>query len=165
MSHLLHLSAVEFGDGSVFDVDLFTGGTSEEEGTFAALVLVMSDDHCVAVYSPRRGEWSLPGGWREPGEGVRAAAVRELAEETGIIASADDLEPCGHEVYSPLRVQGRWPENGGTLQVFRVEVAGRPPVAAALDDAVDPRWVTLEEFRDLSGTRFWWPMIEAVFRE
>jgi 8-oxo-dGTP diphosphatase len=35
---------------------------------------------------PRLGEWSLPGGRIEPGEGVRAAALRELREETGVEA-------------------------------------------------------------------------------
>lgn len=35
---------------------------------------------------PRQGEWSLPGGRIESGEGVQAAALRELAEETGVQA-------------------------------------------------------------------------------
>lgn len=35
---------------------------------------------------PRQGEWSLPGGRIEPGEAVRAAALRELQEETGVSA-------------------------------------------------------------------------------
>jgi 8-oxo-dGTP diphosphatase len=35
---------------------------------------------------PRRGEWSLPGGRIEPGEPVKAAALRELKEETGVDA-------------------------------------------------------------------------------
>ena len=34
--------------------------------------------------SPMRGRWSLPGGRQELGETVRAAAVREVREETGV---------------------------------------------------------------------------------
>lgn len=35
---------------------------------------------------PREGEWSLPGGHIEPGEGTQAAALRELDEETSVEA-------------------------------------------------------------------------------
>ncbi|MEQ9317329.1 MAG: NUDIX hydrolase [Henriciella sp.] len=35
---------------------------------------------------PMTGEWSLPGGRIEPGETAKAAALRELREETGVEA-------------------------------------------------------------------------------
>jgi 8-oxo-dGTP diphosphatase len=35
---------------------------------------------------PRAGLWSLPGGHIEPGEPAATAALRELAEETGVVA-------------------------------------------------------------------------------
>lgn len=35
---------------------------------------------------PRLGEWSLPGGRIEPGEKAVDAALRELHEETGVVA-------------------------------------------------------------------------------
>jgi len=35
---------------------------------------------------PKLGEWSIPGGRIEPGEPARAAALRELNEETGVEA-------------------------------------------------------------------------------
>ncbi|WP_019630439.1 NUDIX hydrolase [Actinomadura atramentaria] len=37
------------------------------------------------------GQWGLPGGRVEPGETVREAAVRELAEELGLRAGPDDV--------------------------------------------------------------------------
>ena len=40
--------------------------------------------------APRKGEWSIPGGRIEAGESERAAALRELAEETGVTAQLGD---------------------------------------------------------------------------
>jgi len=41
------------------------------------------------------GLYSLPGGHVEPGESLRAAAVRELSEETGVRVRPDTLEMLG----------------------------------------------------------------------
>ncbi len=40
---------------------------------------------------PRIGEWCLPGGFMELGESPEAAALRELAEETGLRGVIDGL--------------------------------------------------------------------------
>ena len=40
---------------------------------------------------PRHGEWSIPGGRVEPGETLREALVREIAEETGLTVAVGEL--------------------------------------------------------------------------
>lgn len=42
-------------------------------------------------HAPYAGTWSLPSGRAEPGESPRAAAVREVFEETGLVVEADEL--------------------------------------------------------------------------
>lgn len=56
----------------------------------AALAVVVRGDRLLLVrrnHRPDAGLWGFPGGKIEPGETVIAAALRELAEETGVEAA------------------------------------------------------------------------------
>ena len=59
-------------------------------------VLVREDlepmrQHLLLTRRSDNGRWSLPAGIVEPGEQPAAAIVREVAEETGVVAQADRL--------------------------------------------------------------------------
>ena len=85
---------------------------------------------------PRMGEWSLPGGRIEPGERAVDAALRELAEETGVEARIAGLIDV---------VDGLFPEAG--MHYVLIDYAaiwqGGEPVAG--DDATEARFMPLIE--------------------
>ena len=56
--------------------------------------IVIRDDALLLVQrgkSPGLGQWSVPGGIVEAGETVRAALVREVLEETGIVVEIGEF--------------------------------------------------------------------------
>jgi ADP-ribose pyrophosphatase YjhB (NUDIX family) len=156
---------VVFPDTSRAAVELVLSGVpAHEQEVFAALVFLRDrSGRFAVVYSPRRQEWASPGGWREDGESVRQTVVREVVEETGLVLEVDALEPCGFQRFRPS-TPGAWPEHGGCLQVFQARLdTDAPPMHATEDDVTGWRWVTLDEFEQLSGGAFWWPLAAALF--
>jgi ADP-ribose pyrophosphatase YjhB (NUDIX family) len=98
------------------------------DGGRAGLVVVRRD------IEPCRGELALPGGYIELGETWRQAAVRELREETGLTASAEDAT--------------LFDVSGGerTLNVFALlppRDAATLPEPSATDEATE--WLVIDE--------------------
>lgn len=60
-----------------------------------ALVVLRHGSRVLMVHERERACWELPGGGIEPGETPRAAAVRELREETGQRLTEDALRFAG----------------------------------------------------------------------
>lgn len=94
---------------------------------------------------PDAGLWGFPGGKIDQGETLFEAAIRELAEETGVAAEplrvvtavdAFDRDETGalRRHFILIAVLCRW-------------TAGEP---VAADDALDARWVDLDALQDTS---------------
>jgi 8-oxo-dGTP diphosphatase len=90
----------------------------------------------VVVHRPRYDDWSFPKGKLDKGESYEDAAVREVAEETGLICRlGDELAPTWYR------------DAKGRLKLVRywaMRVTGVEPWAP--NDEVDQRrWVSLDE--------------------
>jgi 8-oxo-dGTP pyrophosphatase MutT (NUDIX family)/phosphohistidine phosphatase SixA len=100
----------------------------EEEGRVQVLL----------VHRPRYDDWSVPKGKLDPGETLPAAAVREVAEETGYRVRLE--RPLPSSVY--LLPDGRTKIVQYWAGAVRARVAPGPQDAEEVDEC---RWVGLDE--------------------
>lgn len=99
-------------------------------------------------HPPFVGHLALPGGYVENDETFHQAAVRELAEETGVTVSPDRLYQVG--IYD---TPDRDPRGRVVSVAFLAIVADRP-IAVGADDAALARWVRLDVVSDLRNLAF-----------
>lgn len=62
-------------------------------------VIVTDGERLLLGHATRSPRWDIPKGIAEPGEGLAAAARRELFEETGLDAPEAELKPFGVFAY------------------------------------------------------------------
>jgi 8-oxo-dGTP diphosphatase len=109
----------------------------------AVIAVVVRDGRTLLVRRanpPDAGLWGFPGGRIEHGETVRAAALRELLEETSVLGEAQDI-------ITALDVLDR--SNDGTLRHHFILIAvlcrWLSGVPTAGDDALEARWFRIAD--------------------
>lgn len=103
---------------------------------------VVVDASCLLLVQRAEGGarwWALPGGKVEPGERVRAAAERELREETGLRGRAEAFVGW---------VERRGQDAHYVILAFHVELLDPPGAAVAGDDAAAVAWIPLTDVVD-----------------
>jgi 8-oxo-dGTP diphosphatase len=109
----------------------------------AAGVLIVEEGAVLLVkrrHEPFKGLWSIPSGFIEYDEDVRATAVREAKEETGLAVEIDALhavETCFDD-----------PRGSTLLVLYRAHSLGGTPVAG--DDAEEVGFFPLDDLPPLA---------------
>ena len=115
--------------------------------TVDIVVLTLIDDELRALVikrgqAPHKGRWALPGGFVGPKEDIKAAAVRELREETGV--------STGSVVLEQLRTYGtpRRDPRGRVVSVAWLAVLPDAPMPRAGSDTVSASWRPVSELTE-----------------
>jgi 8-oxo-dGTP diphosphatase len=97
---------------------------------------------------PSKGLWSIPGGGLRIGETLQQGAEREILEETGIVIRA------GAPIFTCDSFErdkdGRFRFHYVIVDMAADYVSGE---VEAADDALEARWVSQTEIRELSVTK------------
>jgi NAD+ diphosphatase len=150
--HMLQWSArTRFCSSCGFPVDVTNGGwvrvcsecRMEHFPRIEPVVMVRATHRgriLLARHHANTKSWSTLAGFVEPGEPLEEAAVRELAEETGLVARAADLRYFGSQ---------SWPLPASLLMAFTVEVESD---AITIDETeiLEARFFSREEIAEIT---------------
>lgn len=97
------------------------------------------DGNRLMIY--RNGTWDLPKGMQEEGEDIAVTAVREVAEESGVEADAEDLLKITRHAY---RMYGSL--NVKTIWWYRMKAKENASIRPQTEEGIEKcEWVTPED--------------------
>ena len=112
-----------------------------------ALVAVWHEGRVLMLTPSYRATLDFPGGGRRVGEGAADAAVRELAEETGIAAPPASLSLAGE-------MTAFWDWRHDHVTIFELRLAAPPPLRVDRREIVAARFMPPEAVLAAPISRF-----------
>ena len=106
---------------------------------------------------PNKGAWAIPGGSLKLGETLQEGAEREIMEETGIIIKAG--KPFYFFDFFEKDEDGRIRFHYVVADMESEYISGE---LQAGDDALDARWVSPKELKDLSASENTLKILESL---
>jgi len=107
---------------------------------------------------PNKGKWSIPGGLVNTGESLEDALKREIMEEVGFEIEVDDVVCVSEEIFR----DGNGVKYHYIVIDFFVDVIGGKLRAGS--DAVDAKWVKLNEIDSLDVVDFVKKLVNKILR-
>lgn len=120
--------------------------------------VVIQSGHVLLVQRggyPGKGQWALPGGFVDPGEKVRNAAVRELREETKLKVPAKVLNGS-IDAYEMFDAPNRSTRGRTITHAYRfnLDPTQSLPRVKGGDDAAKAKWFSFAEFEEMESEMF-----------
>lgn len=131
----------------------------------SVLVVIHTPDLQVLLLerAARRGLWQSVTGSREGDEQLVETAVREVAEETGLIVATDQLSDWHlsnrFEIFAEWRYRYATGVTHNTEHVFGLCLPDRAAVTLSADEHCDSRWLP---WRDAAAACFSWTNRDAI---
>ena len=105
--------------------------------------IIMHDTKVLLSYETRNDQWMLPGGGLEDNESEKACCIREIAEETGMVA---DISECILEIdeyYEDWKWINRY-FTGKVIGTTEIKLTTREQEAGMI-----PKWLSIHEIIDI----------------
>lgn len=119
-------------------------------GSLRTRVVIESDGQALLLRSWYDGNnWSLPGGGVDKNESAKQSAIREVAEETGIVLTESQLVDLGRDTYDKAGLKF-------DIQRYGCKLKTKPSTKKQHVEVISLKWFSLADLqKNMVGVETW----------